>query len=169
MSKRLLKQIKIVGSSTQFEHVGCQEALHTIRNILTTRRHHGKETYVLLVNLVKAFDTVDHEVLFQILAKYRIPPPLITVLKKMYKDCKINKQKGGLTRKPTQFKVNTVDTNLTQALFTHLAKFGLKMHVGTAAEKSKFVAMHFPATLNEMQEQKQKQKQKLPSRHGAQQ
>jgi len=238
VSKRLLKQIKIVGAPTQFGHVGCQEALHTIRNILTTRRHHGKETYVLFVDLVKAFDTVDHEVLFQILAKYGIPPALITVLKKMYRDCKIkftigkeerfinylngvyqgdnasavlflflmlaatdsfadsfahqnkaiyhyfpsnknpDKQKGRLTRQPTQSKGNTVEvdnllyvddgafvcttmeslTNLTQALFTHLAKFGLRMHVGTAAEKSKSVAMHFPATLKETQEQNKNKK-----------
>ena len=43
-------------------------------------------------------------------------------------------------------------TNLTQALFSHLAKFGLKMHVGTATEKSKSVAMYFPATLKEAQD-----------------
>eukprot|EP00590_Aulacoseira_subarctica_P011527 CAMPEP_0172420586 /NCGR_PEP_ID=MMETSP1064-20121228/6945_1 /TAXON_ID=202472 /ORGANISM="Aulacoseira subarctica , Strain CCAP 1002/5" /LENGTH=265 /DNA_ID=CAMNT_0013160611 /DNA_START=341 /DNA_END=1141 /DNA_ORIENTATION=+ len=49
-------------------------------------------------------------------------------------------------------------TNLTQALFTHLAKFGLRMHVGTAAEKSKSVAMHFPATLKETQEQNKNKK-----------
>ena len=58
VSKRLLKQIKTKGAPTQFGHVGCQEALHTVRNILTTRRHHGKETYVLFVDLVKAIDTV---------------------------------------------------------------------------------------------------------------
>ena len=44
-------------------------------------------------------------------------------------------------------------TSLAQALFSHLAKFGLKMHVGTAAEKSKSVAMYFPATLKKTQEQ----------------
>ena len=233
VSKRLLKQIKKIGAPTQFGHIGCQEALHTIRNILTTRRHHGKETYVLFVDLIKAFDTVDHEVLFQILAKYGIPPALITVIKKMYKDCRIkftigkeerfieylngvyqgdnasailflflmlaatdsfthsfthqdkatyhyfpsnknpDKQKGRLTRQPTQSKGDTVQidnllyvddgafvcttleslTSLAQALFSHLAKFGLKMHVGTAAEKSKSVAMYFPATLKKTQEQ----------------
>ena len=232
ISKCLLKQLKKIGAPTQFGHVGCQEAIHTIRNLLTTRRHHGKETYVLFVDLVKAFDTVDHEVLFQILAKYGIPPALITVIRKMYKDCRIkfttgkeeryidylngvyqgenasavlflflmlaaidsftnnythenkplyhyfpsakdpNKQKGRLSKQPTQSKGNTIEVDnllyvddgafictnleslksLTQALFTHFAKFGLKMHVGTTTEKSKSVAVFFPATLKETQE-----------------
>ena len=84
-----------------------------------------------------------------------------------------DKQKGRLTKQPTQSKENTIEVdnllyvddgafvcttleslaNLTQALFTHLAKVGLKMHVGTTAEKSKSVAMYFPATLKETQEQ----------------
>mmetsp|Transcript_17850 Transcript_17850/g.25416 ORF Transcript_17850/g.25416 Transcript_17850/m.25416 type:complete len:183 (+) Transcript_17850:1795-2343(+) len=84
-----------------------------------------------------------------------------------------DKQKGRLTRQPTQSKGDTVQidnllyvddgafvcttleslTSLAQALFSHLAKFGLEMHVGTAAEKSKSVAMYFPATLKKTQEQ----------------
>ena len=51
VSKCLLKQIIKIGAPTQFGHIGCQQALHTIRNILTTRRHHGKETYVSFVSL----------------------------------------------------------------------------------------------------------------------
>ena len=81
-----LKQIKKIGTPKQLGHVlGCQEALHTIRNMLITRRHHDKETYVLFDDLVKAFDMVDHEVLFHILAKYGIPPALITVIIKCTK------------------------------------------------------------------------------------
>ena len=91
------------------------------------------------------------------------------------------KQKGRLTKQPTQSKGTTIEVDnllyvddgafvctnldslktLTQALFAHLAKFGLKMHVGTAAEKSKSVAMYFPATLKETQEQN-KSKNLLP-------
>mmetsp|Transcript_12894 Transcript_12894/g.18496 ORF Transcript_12894/g.18496 Transcript_12894/m.18496 type:complete len:153 (-) Transcript_12894:163-621(-) len=78
-----------IGTLTQFRCVGCQEALHTIHNILTTKRHHGEETHVLFVDLIKAFDTIDHEMLFQILAKYGILPALMTVVKKMHKDCRI--------------------------------------------------------------------------------
>ena len=66
-----------------------QEAQHTIKKALLLRQQHGLESYGIFVDLVKAFDTVDHEVLFQILAKYGVPPALITVIKKMYKDCRI--------------------------------------------------------------------------------
>jgi hypothetical protein len=37
------------------------------------------------VDLVKAFDTADHQLLFNILKKYGIPDSLTTVIKKMYK------------------------------------------------------------------------------------
>ena len=62
------------------------------------RRHHGKETYVLFVDLIKAFDTVDHQVHFQILVKYGILPSLITVIKKMYEDCQIKLKIGNEER-----------------------------------------------------------------------
>ena len=83
-----------------------------------------------------------------------------------------SKQKGRLTKQPTKGSTIEVDnllyvddgafvcTNpqslktLIQAVFTHLAKFGLIIHVGTTTEKSKSVAMFFPATLKETQEQK---------------
>ena len=92
-----------------------------------------------------------------------------------------SKQKGRLTKQPTQSKGNTIKVDnllyvddrafvctnlqslktLIQALFTHLAKFGLIIHVGTTTEKSKSVAMYFPATLKERQEQN-KNKNLLP-------
>jgi hypothetical protein len=42
----------------QFCHIGCQDALHTLKNIIMTRMQHGKESFVLFVDLVKAFDTI---------------------------------------------------------------------------------------------------------------
>jgi len=38
---------------------------------------------------VKAFDTIQHELLYQILAKYGLPNELIKVIKKMYSNCKV--------------------------------------------------------------------------------
>jgi hypothetical protein len=223
---RLLKHIEKFGTPNKFGHIGCQEALHTIRNILITRRLHGKETYVLFVDLVKAFDTVIHEALFTILSKYGIPQNLITVIKKMYNTVKLsftigkekrfidytkgvfqgdnaspvlflyimlaatetfkvnhnaptynffpdnkdpNKQHGHLVRQPTTSKGNTLSADqilyvddgafaregiqsMTQALYTHLAKFGLKMHVGKNNEESKTLDMLFPPSLEQVKE-----------------
>ena len=56
----------------------------TLRNLLITRRHHGKESFILFVDLVKAFDTIDQSVMFTILKKYGIPHELLAVIKKMY-------------------------------------------------------------------------------------
>jgi len=232
VASRLLSHIEKIGTPNQFGHIGCQEALHTIRNILITRRLHGKETYVLFVDLVKAFDTVIHQALFTILTKYGIPQNLITVIKKMYHTVKLSftkgkekrfidytkgvfqgdnaspvlflyimlaatdtfknnhthhnapiynyfpddknpsKQHGRLVRQPTTSKGTTLSVDhilyvddgafisttregiesITQALYTHLAKFGLKMHVGKNNEESKTLAMLIPPSLEQSKE-----------------
>ncbi len=68
---------------------GCQEAQHTLKKALLLQWQHGLHTYALFGDLVKAFDNIQHPLLFQILAKCGIPSPLITVIKKMYKNCTV--------------------------------------------------------------------------------
>ena len=46
------------------------------------RREHGKESWVLFVDLVKAFDLVPRDVLFTVLAKFGG----VSVIKRMHKD-----------------------------------------------------------------------------------
>jgi hypothetical protein len=53
IAKRLLDHLNTIGVHTDFGHIGCQEAFHSLRNMLITRRHHGKESYVLFVDLIK--------------------------------------------------------------------------------------------------------------------
>ncbi len=59
IAKRRLKHMNLIGAHTQFGQNGCQEALNTLRNILMTKRQHGKEFIVLFVDLVKAFANVN--------------------------------------------------------------------------------------------------------------
>ena len=54
--------------------VGCQDGTFTIKFSLHTRQNHYLPTYVAFVDLVKAFDTVDHALMIQILKKYGAPP-----------------------------------------------------------------------------------------------
>ena len=42
-----------------------------------------------LVDPVKAFDSIQHDVLFEILKKYGLPISLIDVIRKLYKNCHI--------------------------------------------------------------------------------
>ena len=72
----------------------CQEAQHTIKRAPLLRQQHGLESYAVFVDLVKAFDTVHHHLLCEILSKYEFPPPLIEIIRKLYNDCKIKIKVG---------------------------------------------------------------------------
>ena len=67
ISSRLLKMLKEHGTK---EHLGCQpklgyrDALFIVRSALQIRHKHLQWTWVLFVDLVKAFDTIDQELLF---------------------------------------------------------------------------------------------------------
>jgi hypothetical protein len=75
LARRLLKRFHQLAPESQFGHIGCQEAQHILKRALLLRRQHGLESYAIFVDLVKAFDTVNHDLLCQILAKYGLPPP----------------------------------------------------------------------------------------------
>ena len=46
-------------------------------------------TFVVFMDLVKAFDTVDHKVLMRVLERYGAPPKLKSAIARMYTDLKI--------------------------------------------------------------------------------
>jgi len=94
IATHLLAILKQHGCPNQFGHIGCQEALHTVHSILTLHRHHGHETYALFIDLVKAFDSFNHEILYAILVKFGIPKDLMKTIQKMYSDCTIHLQVG---------------------------------------------------------------------------
>jgi hypothetical protein len=58
MSNHLLKRLDEIGERSQFGHISCQEAQHTIKRVLLLRRQRGIPTYALFADLVKAFDTI---------------------------------------------------------------------------------------------------------------
>ena len=89
LAERLLKKFKKINPASQFGHVVCQEAQHTIKRALLLRRQHGLESYAVFIDLVKAFDTVHHKLLYRILEKYGIPPIIVQNIKKLYDNCKV--------------------------------------------------------------------------------
>ena len=52
-------------------------------------RQHGLPTHIAFIDLVKAYDTANHELLLQVLKKYGAPPKLIDVVRRLYTDLRV--------------------------------------------------------------------------------
>ena len=69
---------------------GCDDATTALKITLQNLSAAEQEAYVLFVDLVKAFDPVNREMLWLVLAKMGIPPGMISTIKKMYTGITIN-------------------------------------------------------------------------------
>ena len=86
----LLKEVGIEEQNGFMGGRGCSDGIFCIRQALKKRREHGKESWVLFVDLVKAFDSVPRDVLFTVLAKFGVPPHLVSVIKRMNTDLQVS-------------------------------------------------------------------------------
>ena len=48
-----------------------------------------KSTWVVFVDLIKAFDSMNHELLFKLIGKFGIPDKVVMAVKNLYKKIKI--------------------------------------------------------------------------------
>ncbi|XP_066936166.1 uncharacterized protein [Clytia hemisphaerica] len=64
---------------------GCIDAVFTIKSAIKKRSEHGLESWVLFLDLVKAFDRVPRKLLWGILLKYGVPPKLVNLLTALHK------------------------------------------------------------------------------------
>jgi hypothetical protein len=97
LNARLIKVIQVHGIETQYGSQpkrGCQDGTFVLRSALSTRRYHNLPTWALFVDLVKAFDTVNHELLFQLLARYGVPANLVNAVRRMYNNVRVKLQVG---------------------------------------------------------------------------
>ena len=86
---RLFQVIKKHGVKYKFGStpgVGCQDGTFTIKTLLHLHHNHNLPTWVAFSDLVKAFDTSNHQLMVMILAKYGCPPSLCDTIARMYKD-----------------------------------------------------------------------------------
>ena len=68
-----MKHFKVIDPASQFGHIGCQEAQHTIKSLKSS---------AIFLDVAKAFDTVHHDLLQQFLTKYGLFPILMPTLQK---------------------------------------------------------------------------------------
>jgi len=120
IAKRLDGHLHRVGLQEQAGFTsqrGCVDATATLKIALQNLHVANQDAYVLFVDLVKAFDSVNREMLWKILYKYGLPKTLISVIKKMYTDIEITLQSGDASRSfPSTSGVKQGD-NLAPILF----------------------------------------------------
>ena len=105
LCKRLFSIIKKHGVKYQFGSppgFGCQDGTLTIKTLLHTRNNNDLPSYVAFVDLVKAFDTVDHTLMIHILKKYGASPKLRSSITRMYQDLKVVLKIGKTKEKMSQ-------------------------------------------------------------------
>lgn len=56
---------------------------------VSTCRYHNQETYALFVDLVKAFDTINHKLMIALLKRYGAPDSLANAIEQLYKDMSV--------------------------------------------------------------------------------
>ena len=87
IASRLTKYLSEFGIDEQCGSLfgkGCADTTFTLKAALQTLREHNQEAHLLFVDLVKAYDTVNQELLWKVLAKSGVPLQMIRVLKKLY-------------------------------------------------------------------------------------
>jgi hypothetical protein len=78
--------------------VGCPDANFVVRQCLKKRREHGLETWVLFLDLVKAFDTVPRELMWKVLLKLGVPPHLVMLLRALHASVKVHFEVHGVSK-----------------------------------------------------------------------
>ena len=65
---------------------GCIDGIFTVRSVLQIRRYHNLPTWGLFLDLVKAYDTIQHELLFKALGRMGVPPVMLRTIMTLYQD-----------------------------------------------------------------------------------
>ena len=68
---------------------GCCDAVFSVKLALKKRREHSKETWVLFLDLVKAFDRVPRDLLWTILHRFGVSDKLVSILKSLHNNINV--------------------------------------------------------------------------------
>jgi hypothetical protein len=72
-----------------YSTLGCQDGLFTLKTVLNTHKNHNLPSFVAFVDLVKAYNTANHDLLLKVLEKFGAPPKFVAAIKTMYTDLKV--------------------------------------------------------------------------------
>jgi hypothetical protein len=89
---KLQQALDVVGCKEQFgfsPKIGCRDAVLSLQVALSKMKEHNQNSYVVFIDLIKAFDMVNRELLFEILLKFGIPVNLVNLIKKLHTDNKV--------------------------------------------------------------------------------
>ena len=76
---------------------GCPDGIMPVRLGLLKRQQYNLDSYVLFIDLVKAFDSVDRIALDGVLEKFGVPPKLRSVIMALHSNVKISVTMGDET------------------------------------------------------------------------
>ena len=80
-----------------YRKLGCADAIFTLKQALLKSREHDMDSYVLFLDIVRAFDSVDRDLLMSILAKFGVDAHLIKLVKSLYAEVTIVLKEGDAT------------------------------------------------------------------------
>jgi hypothetical protein len=83
-------------------NLGTLYGLAVLRTALETWRYHGQGTWTLFVDLVKAFVTANHQLLFALLQKYGPPEKLVKAIKTLYTNILLQSEDACMHNQPQQ-------------------------------------------------------------------
>ena len=103
----LLARFKPVKESAALDHefqngfrclLGTIDSVFTVKQLIKKRSEHGLPTWLLLIDLVKAFDRVPRELLWEVMIKQGVPPKLDSLLRSLHTTVKVKFEHEGVTQ-----------------------------------------------------------------------
>jgi hypothetical protein len=92
----LLSKVGVEYQNGFMRRRGCADGVFSLKMALLKRKEHGLGTWTLYVDLVKAFDSVDRPLMFDILRRYGAPERLVHLISMLHTGLTVRMTVGGV-------------------------------------------------------------------------